>query len=506
MKLTDHATQKNRTSDQQNEKQNQRKFVAVAASLFIMQISVAPFALAQDKTTGPTGLNNSSSSDAWPWMQVNPDSIKPKTSPAAPADVTPAVSPAQSTSAPASPSSTSSGGAFPDVLTNPVGAASEKGPAKPAPEYKLEGEKAKVDVQVKPQEQKREFKEERASAAVVPEKPKTHLLFGRIEELSAGTGAKFPVLKAQTAKMDLSGTTALKATAVDSVYSGQAIKSFPADMNGTFGGILQLSQIHLDPLYYQLDAAEANQTADLMRPGLQGKVNFVFENTGRGVNLEPAAILFQAPMTQARMASQMSQLGSGGLPGMGNMAAMPGMENMMKSMMMSVPYMWKMYFGATQGTGLSGNALQTTLIKNEVRQLSPTVIEQQIISRESDTNPKTGRTRQSYSESVLRFTRYNASQQYVQAAAVDYNSDKRFLRKMVFAGYVTKGAVENTDPMAALGGGRGGMGALGGLGGLGGFGGGGAAGGGMPGMEELQKMLQGGGGQQVPNLKGLFGQ
>jgi hypothetical protein len=313
------------------------------------------------------------------------------------------------------------------------------------------------------------------------------MLFGRIEELTAGTGAKFPSLKAQVPKMDLSGSqSTLKASAAETIYSGQIVRSFPSDMSGQWGGVLQLSQIQQDPLYYQLDDAEAKQTSELMRPGIQGKVNFTFQNIGSGVTLEPAQIYFSAPMTQSRMAGQLSQLGSGGMtvPGMGNMANMPGMDQMVKSMMMSMPYVWYMSLGAVQGTGLSGNSVQTTLIKNDVHQLSPTVIEQQIISRELDTNPKTGRQRTSFSESVVRFTRYNSSQQYVQAASVDYNTDKRFLRKMVFAGYVTKGVTEQVNPMGGLGG--------------------------MGGMGDLQKLLPGmgggnGGNQQNP-FKGLFGQ
>jgi hypothetical protein len=347
------------------------------------------------------------------------------------------------------------------------------------------------------------LKQEKATTV----QPKSHMLFGRIEELTSGVGAKFPVLKAQTAKMDFSGQT-LKAGASESIFSGQVVRSFPSELNGTWGGVLQLQQIQLDPSYYQLDQDEAKQTADLMRPGLQGKVNMAFQNTGSGLTLEPAKIFFSAPMTQARMDRQMSQLGGGGMsiPGMGNMASNPGMGQMMQSMMMSVPYIWYISLGAVQGTGVSGNSVQTNVIKNDVRQLNPTVIEQQILSREYDTNPKTGKSRTSFSESVVRFTRYNSSQQYVQAVAVDYSAEKKFLRKMVFAGYVTKGAIQQMpDPM-------------GGLAGLGGAGGAGGAGG-LPGLGDLQKLFGGGGGMPgggapgggMPNgfdpnmLKNLFG-
>ena len=491
---------------------NFRRGLSFAASILLLQTTLAPWATAQNKPTSPAGLTDSVN-DPWPWMQVNPDSVKKTTAPessssAASTTATPASSSSASTPA---PSSSSSESAFPGALTNPAEAAAHSLPSS----SKKEEEKPK-SAESKPPENKAAeshvFKEERATAAPAAKPQSTsRTLFGRIEELTAGSGAKFPTLRAQTPTLDLRGQeTALKAGATQSVYSGQAIKSFPADMSGNFGGTLQLQSIQLDPLYYRVDPNEAREVADLMRPGLQGKTNFRFENGRNGVTLEPSQIFFQAPMTQARLNRQMAMLnGSGGMGmmGMGNMAAMPGMGQMMQQMMMSVPYMWSLNFGNTAGTGLSGNSTQTTLVKNEVRQLSPTVIEEQIVQREHDTNAKTGQNRTTYSESVIRFTRYNSSQQYVQAVGVDYSEDKRFLRKMVFVGYVTKGVVENTDPMgslAGLGGGIPGMQGMPGMGGAGGLGIDPAA---------LQKMLQGGGmpggfqnGQQFPNLKGLFGQ
>ena len=499
----------------------------ICATLMLLQMISPQLVLAQNAgsaSNNTTGLPSSSNPDAWPWMQTNPDAGKHKdagsnstesssTSSTSAASSSPSsagsASPSpQNSTASVSPAATSSG--VPESVSG-ASSTQEKNKAKAESEFKLQSEHAKpaeARVDTLKREQTAVLREERPATTVqVPSK--SHMLFGRIEELTAGAGAKFPVLKAQTAKMDLSGQT-LKAGATDNMFSGQIVRSFPSELNGTWGGVLQLQQIRFDPLYYQLDPDEYKQTAELMRPGLQGKVNLVFQNTGGGVTLEPAKIFFSAPMTESRMASQMSQLGGGGMgvPGMGSMANNPGMAQMMKSMMMSVPYIWYMSLGTVQGTGLSGNSVQTNVMKNDVRQLNPTVIEQQIVSQEHDTNPKTGRSRTSFSESVVRFTRYNASQQYVQAVAVDYSADKKFLRKMVFEGYVTKGAVQQMpDPMGGLAG-------LGGLGGAGAAGGAGGAGG-FPGLGDLQKMFGGGGagggggmpGGFDPNaLKGLFGQ
>jgi hypothetical protein len=508
----------------------------ICASLMLLQMIPAQMVLAQNasgSSNNTTGLPTSGGSDSWPWMQTNPDAVKHKdagsnsaesssassssvsaasSSPSSAGSSSPSPQASTASATPATPASSSSG--VPESVSGST-STQEKNKAKSEGEFKLESEHAKP-AEARHDELKREstavLQQERPTTTV---QPKSHMLFGRIEQLTSGVGAKFPVLKAQTAKMDLSGQTTLKAAATDNMFSGQIVRSFPSDFNGTWGGVLQLQQVNFDPLYYQVDPAEAKQTAELMRPGLQGKVNMIIQNTGSGLTLEPAKIYFSAPMTESRMNSQLSQLGSGGmtLPGMGNMASNPGMAQMMKSMMMSVPYIWFMSLGATQGTGLSGNAVQTNLVKNDVRQLSPTVIEQQIISQEHDTNPKTGKSRSSFSESVVRFTRYNASQQYVQAVAVDYSADKRFLRKMAFAGYVTKGAVQQMpDP----------MGGMGGLAGLGGAGGAGGAGGlpGLGGLGDLQKLFGGGGGGGMPGgmpggvpngfdpnaLKKMFGQ
>ncbi|HEY9684671.1 MAG TPA: hypothetical protein V6C86_24025 [Oculatellaceae cyanobacterium] len=493
---------------------NLRQQISLAASILLLQTLMSPWAIAQNKSSGPSGLTGQVN-DPWPWMQVNPDSIKTnQAAPAAPGNAASAA-PTSATAQPSTnaSSSTSSDSAFPSALTNPAEAAASSLPAS----TKKEEAKPKAP-ESKPAElraaESHMFKEERPTASAAPQtQSKTRTLFGRIEELTAGSGAKFPTLRAQTPTLDLRGTAEqLKASATQSLYSGEAVKSFPADMSGNYGGVLRLQAIQLDPLYYRMDPAEAKEVADLMRVGLDGKVNFRFDNAHGGVALEPAQIFFTAPMTQARLNRQMEQLnGTGGLGmmGMGSMASMPGMGQMMQQMMMSVPYMWSLNFGNTAGTGVSGNSTQTTLVKNEVRQLSPTVIEEQIVQREHDTNSRTGQNRVTYSESVIRFTRYNSSQQYVQAAGVDYSEDKKFLRKMVFAGYVTKGVVEQTSPMgslAGLGGAMQGMQGMPGMGGAGGMGGLGID------PAALQKLFQGGmpggfqTGPQIPNLKGLFGQ
>ena len=105
----------------------------------------------------------------------------------------------------------------------------------------------------------------------------------------------------------------------------------------------------------------------------------------------------------------------------------------------------------------------------------------------------TGQPRKRYSESVLRFTKVNEQQMYVQAAAVTYGPTKGFQDKVIMYGYVTKGQVAQTNPYANMMGGMPGGGQIPGAGSI--FGGGGNGQtpqlpGGMD-MEMIKKMLGG---------------
>jgi hypothetical protein len=291
---------------------------------------------------------------------------------------------------------------------------------------------------------------------------KTTKLFGRIEQIAGESGAQFPVvLKAMTAKMDTSNRTPLKGGAADGLYSGSLASSFPVDYSGNWGGSLTVWQAQFDPICWQIDPEEVNRTRALIKPGSIGQVNFQFRNgPGRKIDLEPAQVVFMVPMKDTRYQEQIgSMLGSNGqaggmtLPGMnsGQVGAM--MQQMMANM--NVPIM--LNFGEVNSQeveGLSGNAFRSTVIKNSIRELSPTVFEQQIVTSEVQRNKKTNSTRNEYSETVIRFTKQTASQLYVQAASVNYTADKRFERKFILYGTINHGASaanSNANPLSGAG-------------------------------------------------------
>jgi hypothetical protein len=102
--------------------------------------------------------------------------------------------------------------------------------------------------------------------------------------------------------------------------------------------------------------------------------------------------------------------------------------------------------------GISGNDIKAAVLSNTIRQLSPSVIEEQIMTLETQRNKKTGVTRQEYAETVVRFTSQSANTLYVQAAAVNYTFDRKFERKLILYGTVRKGQVmqDMSNPMGGL--------------------------------------------------------
>ncbi len=271
----------------------------------------------------------------------------------------------------------------------------------------------------------------RAPAQRAPAKPVK--LYGRIEQLCETSGATLPIkLQAQTPKYDASRPLRARASAGTTI--GRAVAAYPTEWQGEWSGTLRIWTCQFAPSRWQFDAAEASEEQDLMRPGLDGQVTFNFaRDNERRIELQPTQVVFSAPMTDDRLANLMKQMGGGGQLLQGNPFA--------AAMMRSVPYMYAMHLGdLTSGVGVTGNALESRLVKNEIKALAPGTLEQQIVTYNADRSRATGKVRYSYSESVLRFTKMQSDQLYVQAASVDYDRNGRFESKVVLFGTVSRGA------------------------------------------------------------------
>lgn len=264
---------------------------------------------------------------------------------------------------------------------------------------------------------------------------KPTLLFGRIEEIAAGRGAKLPIqLKALTPKLDTSATTLSAST---QIYQARAVTqpaSFPVDLRGVWGGTLKVHSAEFDPICWKFDADEANKEREILKPGTTGDVTFEFKQSGNRIDLEPSQVLIQVPLSRTRYAESINQI----LSASGLSSGVQGNDAM--SMMANVPILYAIHLGnLVQGVGVTGNTLQARLLKNDVKQLAAGVIEQVVVTYNADRSSANGQVRYSYSESVLRFYRQNASQLYVQAAMVSYLQDGRFKDKVIMVGTVTRG-------------------------------------------------------------------
>ncbi len=300
------------------------------------------------------------------------------------------------------------------------------------------------DVKPNPKPSASERQPEIRPHAVAPSQPKakTTTLFGRIDQIAGEANVSMPVLKAETAKMDTSRQPPLRAAASEARFSGTVATSFPMDFSGTWGGTIRVWRFSVAPLSYEIDAAESNKLRSILSPGTAGDVNFVFRNEPTGkIDLEPAQVRIMIPASQSYSYQQMMQGGGGNLGSMGGMVS-----QMMANM--KVPVV--LHFGtvSTRGSmevGVSGNQIDQQVVKNEIRQLASSVVEEQIVTRNSSVQTS-GRGEDGYTESVMRFTRQSPTQLYVLAASVDYDEHGRFLRKLIMYGNVVRGQVMNTSP------------------------------------------------------------
>jgi hypothetical protein len=282
-------------------------------------------------------------------------------------------------------------------------------------------------------------------------------LFGRIEQLTGSTGASFPVVfKAMTPQMDNTPGKKLtgKVGAEPTVFSGNIAKSFPTDFRGNWGGTLKVWTVVQDPICYKIDPVEASKLAKIFKSGAEGQVNFQFaKDTSGGIYVAPAQVMFQESGADAGVAQQMSQMmGGQSFASMGPMGAM--MQQMAATMPVPVIFSFGDIQSSSMAKGLSGNEFVQRTMRNTTRQLAPNVFEQDVVAESNEIMKATGQPRKRYSESVLRFTKLNEQQMYVQAAAVTYGPNKGFQDKIIMYGTVTKGTVAQTNPYAGIMGGQ----------------------------------------------------
>jgi hypothetical protein len=207
--------------------------------------------------------------------------------------------------------------------------------------------------------------------------------------------------------------------------------------------------VEQDPICFKIDPEEASKVLKIFKTGAKGNTNFMFaQDTKGGIVLAPAQVMFSVPGKDVGAEKQMAQMMGG------SFAAMGPMGQMMAQMAQNMPVPVIFSFGDIQSSqfakGLSGNEFVQRTLRNQVRELAPNVLEQQIVAEDNEIMRSTGQPRKRYEESVLRFTKVNSQQMYVQAAQVVYGPDRKFQQKIIMYGYMTKGQVANTNPYSGI--------------------------------------------------------
>ncbi|MBX9685435.1 MAG: hypothetical protein K2X27_01960 [Candidatus Obscuribacterales bacterium] len=268
-------------------------------------------------------------------------------------------------------------------------------------------------------------------------------LYGRIEQLSSGVGAKLPLkMVAMTPIRDSSLDSKLKSSA--SIEAGKAVvQSYPVDYRGSWSGTMNLWSANFDKSYFEFDRAEAEKEMRWMRPGNKGQVTVNFYQTANNrVAAQPCEVFFTAMDSAADQMKIMQ-----GTP----MGAMFGGANNSMLANMQVPVTYSLHLGAPIGAntiGITGNQISNTLMKNELKELTKGVLEQEVVTRDTDRNPSTGKTQTGYSESVLRFTKISNNQLYLQAAFVYYRNDGHWQTKYILYGTLDR-SYGNSSPSPA---------------------------------------------------------
>lgn len=291
------------------------------------------------------------------------------------------------------------------------------------------------------------------ASAQSPAKPAVPTkLFGRIEQISEVKGASFPiVLKAMTPQLDtsLDKSKLSGGASQTTMFSGTLARSFPQDYRGIWGGQLTVWRVEQDPVCFKIDPVEASKVQKIFKTGAKGNTNFMFaQDVKGGIYLEPAKVMFSVPGRDVDAEKQMAQMMGGSFASMGPMGAM--MQQMAASMPVPVIFSFGDIQSSQFAKGLSGNEFVQRTLRNQVRELAPNVLEQQIVAECNEIMRATGQPRKRYEESVLRFTKVNAQQMYVQAAQVVYGPDKKFQQKIIMYGYVTKGQQADTNPYSGI--------------------------------------------------------
>jgi len=235
----------------------------------------------------------------------------------------------------------------------------------------------------------------------------TQLLKGRIEQIFGQSDPRMPSvneLDARTEKIDQRLID--KKLAPNRVPPG--LKTFPALLRGEWTGDLKVTQIECTEAYWKALPVEAQLEEQFFQIGKLGHSKFRFFADRNAISMSPPVVQFAVNSQEAVLFSK------------------KGVKILFMEADEASGRPWRSNSGECHFTA--------QLVKNEVTQLAPAIVEQDTLVHALLVNEKTQLQTKYYSEHVFRFEKRGSFEMRVQVAEVCYGPDGKLWKRMLLEG------------------------------------------------------------------------
>ncbi len=261
-------------------------------------------------------------------------------------------------------------------------------------------------------------------------------LYGRIEQLTNQKGAVLPGrMQKMTPVLDLSPP----GTDKDEIFSGQDVKSFPLTWEGTWKGVVTITKHECLEIGWLSQPAASYRSAQFFKPGSSLSLLCRFSKNGNEIGLSPPVVSGRFKHTADLVKTIIVETGadprsssrSNALLGIG-VSGFPG------DGITPITRIETFSFGKRFGPSMGGNFIDSDIQSNQLRELAPGTVEQDIVtsstSRSLYGEPE---TLSSFGESVVRLSRKD-DKLIVSLAYVNYQHDGFFVGKCVLEGVLER--------------------------------------------------------------------
>ncbi len=260
-------------------------------------------------------------------------------------------------------------------------------------------------------------------------------LFGRIEQLINEKGAVLPGKMQKMTPMFDSTPPGSSTSSAEQTFTGQEVKSFPISWDGIWKGTVTVTKRECLELGWLSQPAATYRSSQFFKPGSQLSLICRFNKSGDELSLSPpvasgkfkhVADLVKTIIVETgaspRSYSRSNPLLGMDLSGMANDGTTP------------IVRMETFSFGKRYGPSMGGNFIDSDIQSNQLRELAPGTVEQDIVtSSTSQSMYGAPDAVSSFGESVVRLTRTN-DDLIISLAYDNYQHDGFCVGKCVLEG------------------------------------------------------------------------